>query len=119
MPRSSTARFTEKWQKSVGDENYLESIVDRWRNSSSTVAAENMAMFAETMNLAQAGSSEAGQPREGASRPNGTNPAFSIHDAVRPNGAKRREDAAPAARVASPPQATDTLRSIRERLQQR
>ena len=31
MPRSSTARFTEKWQKSVGDEGFLESIVDRWR----------------------------------------------------------------------------------------
>ena len=36
MPRSSTARFTEKWQKSVGDEGYLEGIVDRWRSSSST-----------------------------------------------------------------------------------
>ena len=33
MPRSSTARFTEKWQKSVGDEGFLEGIVDRWRNS--------------------------------------------------------------------------------------
>ena len=31
MPRSSTARFTEKWQKSVGDEGFLEAIVDRWR----------------------------------------------------------------------------------------
>jgi DNA helicase HerA-like ATPase len=116
MPRSSTARFTEKWQKSVGDENYLESIVDRWRNSSSTVASENVAMFAETMNLAPGAAPDAGQPREGVARPNA---AFSIHDAVRPNGARRREDTAPA-RGSSPPQAaTDTLRSIRERLQQR
>ena len=54
MPRSSTARFTEKWQKSVGDEGFLESIVDRWRNSScasAADAAQHMAMFAESMNL--------------------------------------------------------------------
>ena len=55
MPRSSTARFTEKWQKSVGDEGFLEGIVDRWRNSScasAADAAQHMAMFAEAMNLA-------------------------------------------------------------------
>src|SRR5581483_11096298 len=40
MPRSSTARFTEKWQKSVGDEGFLEAIVERWRNSSATSAPE-------------------------------------------------------------------------------
>jgi DNA helicase HerA-like ATPase len=33
MPRSSTARFSERWQKSVGDEGFLEHIVERWRNS--------------------------------------------------------------------------------------
>lgn len=33
MPRSSTARFSERWQKSVGDEGFLEQIVDRWRNA--------------------------------------------------------------------------------------
>ena len=56
MPRSSTARFTEKWQKSVGDEGFLEGIVDRWRNASSSTAADaaqQMAMFAEAMNLPQ------------------------------------------------------------------
>ena len=31
MPRSSTARFTEKWQKSVGDEGFLEQVVEKWR----------------------------------------------------------------------------------------
>jgi hypothetical protein len=35
MPRSSSARFTEMWQKSVGDAGFLDSIVDRWRNASS------------------------------------------------------------------------------------
>ncbi len=60
MPRSSSARFTEKWQKSVGDEGYLEAIVDRWRSSSSTAAVESMAMFAEAMNLPQ-GTADIGQ----------------------------------------------------------
>jgi DNA helicase HerA-like ATPase len=35
MPRSSTARFSERWQESVGDENFLEQIVERWRSSGS------------------------------------------------------------------------------------
>src|SRR6202008_1600486 len=35
LPRSSTACFPEKWQKSVGDAGFLEGIVDRWRNASS------------------------------------------------------------------------------------
>lgn len=33
LPRSSTARFSEKWQKSLGDEGFLEQVVDRWRQS--------------------------------------------------------------------------------------
>jgi DNA helicase HerA-like ATPase len=54
MPRSSSARFTEKWQKSVGDEGFLDSIVDRWRNSScasAADAAQSTAMLADAMNL--------------------------------------------------------------------
>jgi hypothetical protein len=31
LPRSTTARFTEKWQESLGDESFLESVVERWR----------------------------------------------------------------------------------------
>ena len=33
LPRSSTARFTEHWQRSVGDEGFLEQIVEKWRTS--------------------------------------------------------------------------------------
>ena len=125
MPRSSTARFTEKWQKSVGDEGFLEAIVDRWRNSSSAAAVENMAMFAEAMNLSQGTSPDIGQPPRdiNSQRPNGNQtvqPPFGLSDGARTNGARRREDAT-ASRVASPPQQppSDALRSIRERLQQR
>jgi hypothetical protein len=48
MPRSSSASFTEKWQKSVGDEGFLEALVDRWRNSSSATTDTGLV-------LAQAG----------------------------------------------------------------
>ncbi len=33
LPRSSTARFTEQWQRSVGDEGFLEQVVEKWRSS--------------------------------------------------------------------------------------
>ena len=122
MPRSSSARFTEKWQKSLGDEGYLEAIVDRWRSSSSVVAGESMAMFAEAMNLPQGGPDVPQAPRDaGSHRPNGHlpgAPGFGLADGARTNGARRREDVARAATPAQQP-ASDTLRSIRERLQQR
>jgi uncharacterized protein len=128
MPRSSTARFTEKWQKSVGDEGYLEGIVDRWRSSSSTASVESMVMFAEAMNLSQGAGPEMAQPppREASSqRSNGTYPAqppFGLSDGARANGARRREDATASRASSSAPQQPangDALRSIRERLQQR
>jgi len=33
LPRSTTARFTDHWQRSVGDEGFLEQVVERWRTS--------------------------------------------------------------------------------------
>jgi hypothetical protein len=33
LPRSSTARFSEKWQASIGDADFLDRIVERWRMS--------------------------------------------------------------------------------------
>ncbi len=127
MPRSSTARFTEKWQKSVGDEGFLEAIVDRWRSSSSTAATDekqNVAMFAEAMNI-QGPGAEAPQPARDANapRPNGypPQPGLGLPDSARGNGIRRREDAPAPRPAAAPaqPAASDTLRSIRERLQQR
>jgi DNA helicase HerA-like ATPase len=35
MPRSSTAKFSEMWQHSSEDEGFLETVVERWRLSSS------------------------------------------------------------------------------------
>ncbi len=53
MPRSSTARFSERWQKSVGDEGFIEGVVERWRASSSgaTDLSANLSMFAEAMGI--------------------------------------------------------------------
>jgi hypothetical protein len=54
LPRSSTARFSEKWQKSAVDEGFLESIAHRWRNASSTSGPETahqVALLAEAVNL--------------------------------------------------------------------
>ena len=33
LPRSSTAKFSEKWQKSVEDTGFLDTVVERWRSS--------------------------------------------------------------------------------------
>jgi DNA helicase HerA-like ATPase len=121
MPRSSTARFTEKWQKSVGDEGYLEAIVDRWRNSSSTAAVENVAMFAEAMNFQQGPVAEPA-PVLAASTPARTNGYPPPQAGAGAGNGLRRRDDAPAPRPAAqaqPATASDTLRSIRERLQQR
>ncbi len=54
LPRSSTARFTEKWQKSTGDEGFLEQVVDRWRASGIGMGgdmSQQMGMMAEAMGL--------------------------------------------------------------------
>lgn len=55
MPRSSTARFSERWQKSVGDEGFLDSVVERWRASSSGVidGSANLAMMADALGIPQ------------------------------------------------------------------
>ncbi len=112
MPRSSTASFTEKWQKSIGDEGYLEAIVDRWRNSSSVASVENVAMFAEAMNIQQPMPEMPAGPMKANGFPPLPAPAAA-------NGLRRASDAAPP-RAPAPAQAApgDTFRSIREKLQQ-
>ncbi len=53
MPRSSTARFSERWQKSIGDEGFIEGVVERWRASSSGSSdlSANLGMFADAMGI--------------------------------------------------------------------
>lgn len=33
LPRSTTARFSEKWQESFGDKEFLDKVVERWRDA--------------------------------------------------------------------------------------
>ncbi len=52
LPRSSTARFTERWQTSDGDEGFLDQVVQRWRNAGMNPDADhsaNLTMMAESM----------------------------------------------------------------------
>lgn len=53
LPRSSTARFSEMWQSSVGDEDFLERIVERWRHAGAGVEdQEEMSMMADAIAIA-------------------------------------------------------------------
>lgn len=54
LPRSSTARFSERWQKSHGDEGFLEQVVERWRMAgigSAGDAGQQAAMMADALGL--------------------------------------------------------------------
>ena len=112
MPRSSSARFTEKWQKSVGDDGYLESIVERWRNSSSSAVAEALTMFAESMQLPPSAGQEAAPPRGNG---NAILAGMGTGDETRGHLNRRRDDPPP--RAGGP--TNEAIRSIRERLVQR
>jgi hypothetical protein len=67
LPRSSTARFSEKWQKSVGDEGFLDQIVDRWRATHIGAGPDlNLAMFTEALDISNGSGAEADLlPRQG------------------------------------------------------
>lgn len=55
LPRSSTAHFSEKWQKSLGDEGFLEQVVDRWRASGVGTGGDlsaQLAMMADAVGIA-------------------------------------------------------------------
>ncbi|MEZ5924850.1 MAG: DUF87 domain-containing protein [Hyphomicrobiaceae bacterium] len=54
LPRSSTARFSEKWQKSVSDDGFVQSVVDRWRASGSPHAAAGGEELHDVIDVPQA-----------------------------------------------------------------
>ena len=109
LPRSSTARFSERWQASVGDENFLEQVVDRWRTAGlgSADSISGMAMFAEAMGLATHESETAAAPS-----PEGR-PAQRSAEAERSAGAQqgRAREGAPQARVGQPGAGQQPLRT--------
>jgi len=127
MPRSSSAMFTTMWQKPSTDTGFLEQIVEKWRLSvsgSPATETSQTALFADAMGLTNT--------PEAAPQPRGPTP-------VAPAEPARRYAAAPAAsesagarpRVTepaghgqmaspgaqpSPAQASNALRSLRDRL---
>jgi uncharacterized protein len=116
-PRSSDTRFSEQWQKSVGDEGFLESVVDRWRTSSASDLGLNTAMLAEAMTLQPAQGAEPVAPvfeeRRIRARDQAADPM-----PRREFGGLRREQAARCGQ-ASDALAENSLRELREKLQQR
>jgi DNA helicase HerA-like ATPase len=52
LPRSTTARFTEHWQRSVGDEGFLEQVVEKWRSSDIGAGSDlHTTQLAESMSV--------------------------------------------------------------------
>jgi DNA helicase HerA-like ATPase len=59
LPRSSTARFSERWQKSVGDEGFVDQIVERWRATHIGAGSDlNLAMFTEALDIPSGSSAD-------------------------------------------------------------
>ena len=60
LPRSSTARFSEMWQTSIGDAAFLDEVVERWRASGSGATGEQDSGTAMMMEALE-GSQQAAQ----------------------------------------------------------
>lgn len=148
LPRSSSARFSEQWQKCDGDAAFLDRIVERWRNSGSEIDEnDGLNMLADSLNL---GGEQAPAPAGMANGKNGAHPAYAHASAADPatpqrmqqpqrtSLQQRREPAAAAQRpapslrrnAAPPPEPARTsesstsnsntaLKSLRDRLSQR
>jgi uncharacterized protein len=95
LPRSSTARFSEKWQKSMGDEGFLEQVVDRWRMSGIGTGgdmSQQLAMMADAVGITSNVETDDGEAYE-------TAPA---RPALSPMGAQNYPSQAGAGRASSP-----------------
>ena len=119
LPRSSTARFSEKWQTSVGDEGFLDLIVEKWRAAgvgTGTDTGLQAAMIADSIELQLASDVEPGPARPSGARRDG-----SPYGAVRVGASSSRCEP-PVLTPALPPNSTppgNGVRTLRERLLQR
>jgi hypothetical protein len=97
LPRSSTARFSEKWLKSTGDEGFLDSVVERWRSAGLNNGDEGQAMSMMADALDIPGVQAASEPAHTPQLPvQGMHAAMPHHDAgamaQRPSGMLLRKD---------------------------
>ena len=135
MPRSSTARFSERWQKSVGDEGFIEGVVERWRASSSGTSdlSANMSMFADAMGISGASEVEAagvgaaaglsrpptGQPLPASGMPVSTSAGRATSPQLRRDLPSTAPQRGVSAGPATPEPTGTTMQSLREKLLQR
>lgn len=135
LPRSSTARFSERWQTCDSDESFLEHLVERWRSSGNDI--EEAPLIAAEVNgeapPQQAAMHNAVLPpaaprmQPAGSQPSRNSPQLrrdpASSGAPRPASSLRRTAAAPepaaATSDANAPSNSQALRSLRDRLTQR
>jgi hypothetical protein len=138
LPRSSTAKFSTAWQQSIGDDGFLDQIVERWRHSSSGVSADqsqNTAMFAEAMGIqphhngedapvSTPRSAQSDSTYRGVQDPRGAAPPPQRRESQVPRRDQRehRELRQPVQAASTPPQAAQSqsgqssFRTLRDRL---
>lgn len=103
LPRSSTAKFSEKWQTSVGDENFLDQVVERWRSSGmgqGIDASQQAAMLADAMGIGGTAKPQ-GEPAEAAFAA-AESPAQPAPRAPGSSGLLRRDPASVSTSAAAP-----------------
>ncbi|HRN89616.1 MAG TPA: DUF87 domain-containing protein [Hyphomicrobium sp.] len=103
LPRSTTARFSEKWQESLGDEGFLDAVVERWRAAGvcgQLDPALQAQLFAEAVNLA---------PSSGMARRQDSSLERSAGEGLAPQSPVF-DDASGAESYGEPPMAEPTLR---------
>ena len=59
MPRSSTAKFSEKWNQDIGDEQFLNTVVERWRASGNHTPPEDTVLNDAEVAAGQAAAAQA------------------------------------------------------------
>ncbi len=130
-PRSSTANFSAHWQRSVGDEEFLEQLVEKWRSSAVSAhghAAQEDAVVAEAKTVRSEPAPPTGVIATGAAAPVRT--ASTLRKDVPLTGTKsnaasiRRGTEQPTHMAAGngstdQPVPGEALKSLRERLMQR
>jgi len=131
LPRSSTAIFSQRWQTSLNDENFLDQIVERWRASGIPVNGDgsSLVMMADALGIHGSPTMDPAPAREVPHEPAGYRPPSApptpypgSPSAPRPSGSIVRRDAPPASpapsagKTGAGSSAVDTLRTLRERL---
>ncbi|HWK33281.1 MAG TPA: hypothetical protein VNR51_06335, partial [Hyphomicrobium sp.] len=146
LPRSTTARFTEHWQRSVGDEGFLEHVVEKWRTSdigaggditgSAAFMAESYVPEREHSGEPAAHETQAAPRREPEAAPRAAHPSPAMatphpapqpqpqpqtHQPLRPSTIVRKDPNAPATNDEAHAEERDAspLKSLRDRLIQR